>query len=164
MTQTLKTIYADRRLRIVEAAKRAGLNAHQVARKANWGMDFTRAAFEEADETLDGEDIIQLAEALHVDARWLAIGASSPAAVAAMAEVEYLHGLSQNRFHALAKGVVKELTRLLAMTPQPIPDFGGVCRYCNCTDDMACDEGCAWVDAAATICSACLEPLEPEAD
>lgn len=29
----------------------------------------------------------------------------------------------------------------------------GICRYCRCTDAMACDEGCSWVDKEHTVCS-----------
>jgi hypothetical protein len=29
----------------------------------------------------------------------------------------------------------------------------GICRYCGCTDDYACEEGCWWVDKAHTVCS-----------
>lgn len=31
----------------------------------------------------------------------------------------------------------------------------GTCTFCNCTDATPCDGGCAWTDAAKTICSAC---------
>ena len=36
---------------------------------------------------------------------------------------------------------------------------GGVCRYCGCTEDWACDGGCGWADQAETICSSdeCLQ-------
>jgi hypothetical protein len=33
----------------------------------------------------------------------------------------------------------------------------GTCRVCGCTDAAACPAGCAWVDAAHTVCSACLD-------
>lgn len=38
----------------------------------------------------------------------------------------------------------------------------GVCRYCGCTDDNACDEGCCWVDPQETVCSSdsCIEKYE----
>lgn len=33
--------------------------------------------------------------------------------------------------------------------------IGGICRECGCTDDDACDGGCAWVDHDHTLCSSC---------
>ncbi len=33
----------------------------------------------------------------------------------------------------------------------------GVCNLCGCTDDHACDGGCAWVDDEHTICTRCVE-------
>jgi len=33
----------------------------------------------------------------------------------------------------------------------------GVCRHCGCTDEHGCDQGCSWVDAAHTVCSACVD-------
>ncbi len=33
----------------------------------------------------------------------------------------------------------------------------GVCFVCCCTDEYGCDEGCSWVDAEHTLCSACQE-------
>lgn len=40
------------------------------------------------------------------------------------------------------------------------------CRVCGCTDDIACDEGCSWVEP--DLCSACVTRgsgpgVEPEA-
>lgn len=37
-----------------------------------------------------------------------------------------------------------------ATTPVP-----GVCRVCGCTDARACPGGCAWADAAHTLCTSC---------
>lgn len=31
----------------------------------------------------------------------------------------------------------------------------GTCRYCECTDDKACEVGCAWADDAHTVCTVC---------
>lgn len=33
------------------------------------------------------------------------------------------------------------------------PIQAGTCRYCECTEDDACDGGCHWVDEAMTVCS-----------
>jgi hypothetical protein len=35
----------------------------------------------------------------------------------------------------------------------------GQCRWCNCTEENACPDGCAWVDRAQTLCSGCA-PIE----
>ena len=35
----------------------------------------------------------------------------------------------------------------------------GFCHRCGCTDQYACPEGCSWVNATHTLCSACLEKL-----
>lgn len=31
----------------------------------------------------------------------------------------------------------------------------GVCTECGCTDDDACEGGCIWANADATLCSQC---------
>jgi len=36
-----------------------------------------------------------------------------------------------------------------------VPLRSGVCRWCRCTWDDPCPPGCAWVDRAQTLCSAC---------
>lgn len=33
----------------------------------------------------------------------------------------------------------------------------GVCKSCGCTDTTPCPDGCAWVDADETLCTACVE-------
>lgn len=33
----------------------------------------------------------------------------------------------------------------------------GTCSRCGCTDAEACPDGCSWVDAEHTLCSACAE-------
>lgn len=35
----------------------------------------------------------------------------------------------------------------------------GICRYCLCTDERACPDGCSWYDKAHTVCStaSCVE-------
>lgn len=97
---------------------------------------------------------IGMAHALRVDPRWLLLGLPSPAGAAAA-----------EQFARLITGAgASELLRVqtfLRTTPEP--DRGaGVCRYCGCTEACGCAHGsggsCWWVDAAATICSACLEP------
>ncbi len=39
------------------------------------------------------------------------------------------------------------------MKPYGLPS--GTCRVCGCTDAQACPDGCSWVDAQRTLCSAC---------
>lgn len=42
------------------------------------------------------------------------------------------------------------------MTRRPMRrPVSGVCRYCRCTDENACEGGCSWVDDEHTICSEC---------
>ena len=33
----------------------------------------------------------------------------------------------------------------------------GTCRYCGCTEEHACPDGCAWADDTLTICTTCEE-------
>jgi hypothetical protein len=35
----------------------------------------------------------------------------------------------------------------------------GVCRYCGCTDERACPEGCWWLEETHTVCTnkGCIE-------
>lgn len=35
----------------------------------------------------------------------------------------------------------------------------GVCEFCHCTDERACEGGCAWVNDEHTICSVCVDDL-----
>jgi len=46
------------------------------------------------------------------------------------------------------------------VTPASIPVRAGRCRVCGCVDKRACPEGCAWVDAKHTLCSACAHVPE----
>lgn len=48
-----------------------------------------------------------------------------------------------------------------AASPKP---RRGVCRKCGCTDNSACEYGCAWVDDAHTLCSACAYALDALGD
>lgn len=56
-----------------------------------------------------------------------------------------------------------ELRAGLAYEELPGPVMG-ICRFCRCTQERACDEGCAWLDLEGTVCSAqmCQEMLEAE--
>ncbi len=40
----------------------------------------------------------------------------------------------------------------------------GVCRICGCTESTPCAGGCAWTDAAQTLCSTCLDAGETAAE
>lgn len=33
----------------------------------------------------------------------------------------------------------------------------GICCHCACTEDDACDTGCAWKDANKTVCTDCAK-------
>lgn len=35
----------------------------------------------------------------------------------------------------------------------------GVCRWCGCTEENACEGGCFWVDFGQSLCSECV-PLD----
>jgi hypothetical protein len=104
--------------------------------------------------------VVQIASEGKVDARWLAVGVPSRAGVAAakhFCDSSHDPGGAYDLYTRQAE----EIERLLVVTPEP--DLGtGVCRYCLCTDAAGCAHGeggsCWWVDGAATICSACLEP------
>lgn len=44
------------------------------------------------------------------------------------------------------------LEDLEQLDDEPVP---GVCMACGCTEDDACDGGCIWANADATLCSQC---------
>jgi hypothetical protein len=44
------------------------------------------------------------------------------------------------------------LTISVALTP-------GICRWCRCTYDTPCANGCSWVERSQTLCSECV-PLD----
>jgi hypothetical protein len=53
----------------------------------------------------------------------------------------------------MAKKRVKDsLTIRVSLTP-------GSCRWCQCTDDTPCANGCSWVERTQTLCSECV-PLD----
>lgn len=33
----------------------------------------------------------------------------------------------------------------------------GRCRWCQCTHERPCPEGCGWANAAQTLCTACAD-------
>ena len=33
----------------------------------------------------------------------------------------------------------------------------GVCVECGCTDEFACEEGCAWANIDQTLCTSCVQ-------
>jgi hypothetical protein len=41
----------------------------------------------------------------------------------------------------------------------------GKCVGCGCTDERACEEGCAWIDPSRLLCTACvaraLDAIDP---
>jgi hypothetical protein len=54
----------------------------------------------------------------------------------------------------------------MALTPPPPMQNNplkattpGRCRYCRCTDERACDDGCSWADFQHTVCDSpwCLQ-------
>ena len=48
------------------------------------------------------------------------------------------------------------------MTTKTEATTPGVCRACGCTDEVACEGGCCWVDERRDLCSACDEGFEVE--
>lgn len=42
--------------------------------------------------------------------------------------------------------------------------FEGQCRYCLCTDDNACEGGCAWADSTHTCCDRCVDAISALSD
>lgn len=44
------------------------------------------------------------------------------------------------------------------------PSEPGTCKFCGCTEDAACEGGCAWVDKEQTVCSSdeCIEKYNAE--
>lgn len=52
----------------------------------------------------------------------------------------------------MKKRVKALLTIRVALTP-------GVCRWCRCTDDNPCANGCSLVERTQTLCSECV-PLD----
>jgi hypothetical protein len=53
----------------------------------------------------------------------------------------------------MAKKRVKALLTIrVSLTP-------GVCRWCQCTYDRPCANGCGWVERTQTLCSECV-PLD----
>lgn len=102
-------------------------------------------------------EFLAAAEALRCDARWLAVGITSPAGGALIARtLEETAAQRQWRDSIFPAEKLRAWVEYLATTCEPNKG-AGVCRYCLCTDALGCGD-CTWVDEAATICSACLEP------
>lgn len=38
-----------------------------------------------------------------------------------------------------------------------IPETPGRCRWCGCTYERPCDEGCGWANRAQTLCTVCVD-------
>lgn len=138
----------------------SGLMVSQVAAHLKGprqkAMHLALATPAEFDRLWDGAlaDLVRLAELYRVDPRWLALGIVSPAGAAAIDALQR----QWKRTRRMGADDHHEIIGLLTATPEP--DKGaGVCRYCLCTDECGCGN-CYWLDAAATICSTCLEPEE----
>ena len=54
------------------------------------------------------------------------------------------------------KGSVVTVLAIEFRLPKGTKREQGTCMGCGCTDAMACPEGCAWVDPAHLLCTACL--------
>lgn len=102
--------------------------------------------------------LLKIADACLVDARWLATGISSPAANAALKEIDRVLTGARD---AISPELATMLRGSLLLLEEP-SRAAGVCRYCACEDSRACPGGCSWVDDEETICSACLRPAVKE--
>lgn len=148
-TATTNTAY-DVRLEI--ALARAGLSRGQlwkIAKLQPGNRSITPAAW----------FIVKIAKILGCDARWLARGIQSPAAIATVEQLRELRLKEQGNFHKMTAadfGAICNHFRLDAQPPVPSPNEP-TCRYCGCTEFNACPSGCSWLDKDQTICSACLE-------
>ena len=40
-----------------------------------------------------------------------------------------------------------------------VPQRPGFCRWCRCSDERPCANGCGWADRAQTLCTECV-PLD----
>jgi len=94
--------------------------------------------------------LVELADGLMVDPRWLATGRRSQASYTATRAL-YFYGGS----HAVVKDATKaELARLDALAAffellPEIEGYPGECRYCGCTDAHGCGD-CTWVNQASS--------------
>jgi len=71
--------------------------------------------------------------------------------LAVMARVAELHPDSEAKEKAHPEGKAE----------QPEPRYTtGTCRFCGCTDEHGCPEGCSWADDEMTLCTTCEERLE----
>jgi hypothetical protein len=149
---------ADQRL--AKAVTWAGMTRSQVAFHLRISPSRIETWWPSIGVSRDMHLAVSLAQVLHVDPRWLLLGLPSPAGAAA---ADHFGRLGEepldplDPFQRWREGV----QAFLRTTPEP--DRGaGICRYCGCEDDRGCAHGsggsCWWVDGAATICSACLEP------
>lgn len=105
--------------------------------------DLMDRVWDDLDDAAPAE-LLTAAEFYGVDPRWLIAGETSPAGDAA---AQLLQSCGYRPAH--------KAVQVALLTPQP-PLMGGVCRYCGCVEERACDGCCAWVDHEQTICTACL--------
>jgi hypothetical protein len=147
--------------RIVLAMRHAGLSSGQLERLLLSDRRRNREAGI-VDRWIAGErpisevDVLAIARLCKVDVRWLATGAHSPAALAAIEKLAAVFEAARDSISPELAALAREVT-LLAREPSRGKGF---CRYCNCAFDTPCDGGCAWVDEEETICTACLLTAE----
>lgn len=90
-----------------------------------------------------------------------------PAAVAhAALDVLAAHGVVSEADELRNRDVLVPVEQLPGVLAKLAADFEGlepgVCKFCGCTEDEACDGGCAWMDDTQTLCSACAEKVEQD--
>lgn len=144
--------------RMQYALRYAGLNVAQAAKKLVLPRELLKRAVETEETSLNLHDLVAFAQLCQVDPRWLSRGIPSPAAEATIAGIRKLRADRQGNFDRMSPRDFGTMLLTFRVWPQPELAEAEIqtCRYCGCTPAMACAEGCEWVDAEETICSACL--------
>ncbi len=143
--------------RVQWALTRAGLDVRKLGRALVQEYEISDG-IECADAWASGRRLLPMsslaiADICNVDARWMVTGRDTPAGLA------YEKSLKRIRFAGpvLALAIAgSDFLTILKRLPQPAICFG-VCRYCGCTFDNACPQGCEWLDSEQTFCSACWD-------
>lgn len=73
--------------------------------------------------------------------------------------VELLEVAQETVFDTLAQATARALVAKAKKRLESRIGFPGICRECGCTEEFACDGGCAWVNRRRTLCSACAKRL-----
>jgi len=138
------------------AARRAGgmtrLETQLTARLRSHGQD-RRAAELARLACRSTAHLLQVAELVGCDPRWLLTGKSSPAGSAMVRRLS----TSADGIALLSVRADSVSLASIAFAVRQPPICFGVCRYCGCHSGRSCGGGCRWVDQDETICSSCVE-------